>query len=310
MPVNKYANPYAQLRVLDGPASAKSGSNVVIEFPAMPEVIELAREAEYNVQSYLNLPDGLHIYQKTAPLTIPISFKLHAFSDYTTRGAIDLIQMGRRLHALTLPIRSGAGGASSGSTSGVPALTPPTLLDQGYAGGHANQTALGAGTGGSTNAFGPALDKAVPSLAPTSAANQANYTSPTYQGAGATGDLPAFPAVCLLRVMVTGGTPDAPGINCVGYVQRANVAIRGPYLQTDDGGYNLPSSIEVSFTFVHAPTYRNKLSSGTALAAIGNVNGQAYAVDVLERFYSQESLALAGASAADFQGLPDAPATK
>jgi hypothetical protein len=84
---------------------------VVINFPSMPDTIELVRKTDYRVTSNFVIPDGIHQYKGTAPLEIPFSFTLHAFDDdeYCEHGALTLLYIASRLHALTLPInRDGA----------------------------------------------------------------------------------------------------------------------------------------------------------------------------------------------------------
>lgn len=88
------------LDILNGP-----NKFVVIAFPSMPEVIELARRAEYAVSSPIGFPDGIHQYKGTQPLKIPLSFKLHSFdSEYCPHGAKTLLELAAVMQALTLPV--------------------------------------------------------------------------------------------------------------------------------------------------------------------------------------------------------------
>lgn len=76
-----------------------------INFPAMPETIELARKTDYMVSSNFAFPDGIHQYKATQPLTIPIKFKLHAFDrEYCPKGVLSLLEVAAEMQALTLPI--------------------------------------------------------------------------------------------------------------------------------------------------------------------------------------------------------------
>lgn len=78
---------------------------MAINFPSMPEAIELARRAEYGVSNPWGFPDGIHVYKGTSVLKLPISFKLHSFDDeYCPQGAKTLLEIAAALHALTLPI--------------------------------------------------------------------------------------------------------------------------------------------------------------------------------------------------------------
>lgn len=82
-----------------------SANPVTVEFPAMPEVVELAREAEYHVVNTWSLPDGIHVYKRTTPVIIPIEFSLNAFDDeYCTDGALTLLKLAASLHYFVSPI--------------------------------------------------------------------------------------------------------------------------------------------------------------------------------------------------------------
>lgn len=100
-----------KLIILDNGDNLKNDATVnryeynVIEFPAMPDSIELSRETDYVATPNYVMPDGVHMYKSTSILTIPFSFKLHAFdSAYCPNGPATLLLLGARLHALTLPI--------------------------------------------------------------------------------------------------------------------------------------------------------------------------------------------------------------
>jgi len=87
---------------------AKSSSSmVVINFPSMPDAIDLVRTAEYRVTSAYQFPDGVHVYKSTAPLKIPFSFTLHAFDrEYCNDGPMTLMSVAAKLHSLTLPLNA------------------------------------------------------------------------------------------------------------------------------------------------------------------------------------------------------------
>lgn len=75
-----------------------------INFPAMPDVIELTRRADYMVSTPYGLPDGVHQYRGTSVLEIPVSFKLHAFDrEYCPKGVKTLLQVAADLQSLVLP---------------------------------------------------------------------------------------------------------------------------------------------------------------------------------------------------------------
>ena len=67
---------------------------IVINFPAMPETIELLRTANYkNLVRTQGQPDGNHFYQNTEPLEIPLKFSVHAYDIGFTgvNGAVTLL---------------------------------------------------------------------------------------------------------------------------------------------------------------------------------------------------------------------------
>ena len=134
---------FAQLRswVLDSamkPTSVDEGAgDIVINFPAMPETIELARRANYTnmLANSPATPDGSHIYRSTDPLKIPIKFTAHSNDvEYTKEdGPVALLQIAARLHALTLPIMTGISTTKNIQTTPVapdePAKAPKTGED-------------------------------------------------------------------------------------------------------------------------------------------------------------------------------------
>jgi hypothetical protein len=90
-----------------------------IDFPAMPDTIELVRTAEYNVLSNVILPDGVHQYKGTRPLEIPFNFRLHSFDqEYCPNGAVSLLQVAARLHSFILPIDASGGNVAITASAG------------------------------------------------------------------------------------------------------------------------------------------------------------------------------------------------
>lgn len=109
--------PYVgQLIVLEGPGdkplpdtnyTGEYSSIVQINFPAMPDAIELARRANYTVRTSPAFPDGIHQYMGTDVLNIPISFDLHhADREYCPKGPYTLLQLAANLESLVLPFGS------------------------------------------------------------------------------------------------------------------------------------------------------------------------------------------------------------
>jgi len=227
----------------------EQNSAVIIDFPSMPELVELTRSAKYDVTPVQTLPDGIHIYSHTEPMKIPFSFKLSAFDDFCPEGSYTLIDIAAQLHSLALPI----GVEMSGGSQNV--------VDSG---------------------------------------NKVTGTDNAIQVKTSVGDVtrsglrqPAWPAVCFLALMGVARNSRA-GIACVGYVETVSVKLKGPFLMGDDESYNLPSSAEYSFTFVHAPSYRNTPFKSTQLNQATSTN--AYAGDVGSLFYRTYELALNSAA--------------
>lgn len=213
---------------------------ISIDFPAMPDSVELARSAEYSVTSPINMADGIHYYKGVRPLDIPFSFRLHAFDkDFCPNGVYTMLQLAGRLHALALPIETG---------ENVPVTMPVNTTNDDGA-----QEARAQGTSG------------VPSE--TSVANTV-----------------APPVTCQLQLIYAGN--NAPGIMCLGYVREVSVKLNGPWLLGPNGSFNLPSSADFSFVFVHRPGHGNAFIGDT-----GNRLAQAYAQTVKEKFYNTRGLA-------------------
>lgn len=79
-----------------------------IDFPAMPDSIDLMRSADYSVTVPVNLADGIHQFKGTKPMEIPFSFRLHSFDNqFCPKGALTLLQLAARLHSFLIPINTG-----------------------------------------------------------------------------------------------------------------------------------------------------------------------------------------------------------
>jgi hypothetical protein len=83
------------------------GGIVQINFPALPDTVDLVRRANYNVRTSPAFPDGIHQYMGTDVLKIPVEFELHhADRRYCPQGPFTLIQVASELESLVLPIGS------------------------------------------------------------------------------------------------------------------------------------------------------------------------------------------------------------
>jgi hypothetical protein len=237
-------------------SSSEEAGTVKINFPSMPEEIDLARVAEYTVHSNQALPDGFHVYKQTAPLELQLAFDLSAFDrEYVLDGPIGLLSIGAKLHSLTLPIlqSTGTGANVDLSTPQRPAPKP-----------------------GVSNAEAGMADRAADQNG--QAANTSEFTTqaPFY-----------FPPACILDLVV--GYGDGPGIRCIGYVSRVSVKLRGPWLTSTTNQFkNLPSRARFEFTFVHAPSYTNSFRKGEFGTSVQTI--QAGSREIFSRFYNTLNL--------------------
>jgi hypothetical protein len=228
-------------------------NSIIINFPAMPDSIELARRANYFVLSTFTLPDGFHQYQYTEPLEIPFSFRLHSMdTEYCPQGSLTLLDVAAKLQALLLPI------ASQGQN--VVTRSAGAAIDG------------GAQTDNSEVAQERRAFSADRNLVKLSGGETST----------------SFPVAVLLDLIYAG--PDAPGISCIGYVKDVNVKLNGPFL-TPPGSKNknLPMSIDAAFTFVHRPSHSNKFSASQT-GVVSQDNVQAFADDVKNRLYNTVDL--------------------
>lgn len=248
--------------------NAKNGfSNIIsIDFPAMPDTIELARSTEYYAESNLVMPDGIHQYKKTKPLEIPFSFRIHSFDEqYCQKGALTLLELAARLHSLVLPISTFGRGSSI-----VPVRAPSVTPIEG---------------GGQTNA-----------------AQQEKQSETTtvvgVRGAGGRDGHVYAPVTCWLYLIWAGA--DQPGISAIGYVREVSVKFNGPWLRGPNNSFNLPTSADFSFTFIHRPGHGNAQPFTTSAEAnSAALTAQTYADDVKDRLFNTRDLVYA----ANYQGF-------
>lgn len=242
--------------------------NVIsVDFPAMPDTIELARSADYAVNYNIVMPDGIHQYKGTKPMEIPISFKLHSFDkQYCKKGALTLLQLAARLHSFILPI-------STFGRAVTIAPFAPNPKDAGTGAGKSNDAAIQA------------------------AASQ----DQVYQVVGVGNDEKGGifnPVTCWLHLMWTSN--EQPGISAVGYVREVKVQFNGPWLRGPSGSFNLPTSADFSFVFIHRPGHgNNRPSINSQFPPSIAESGQAFADDVKDKLYNTRSLVYA----ANYQGF-------
>lgn len=216
----------------------------------MPENgIELARSAEYLVVNSQVMPDGIHQYKSTTPLNIPVAFKLHSFDkEYCPQGALSLLQLSALLQSFVLPLSNTAG------------ATPLTVT--------VNQSQPQAAPKGETDSL---LNRAQSADSP--------YNVTPESGAD------FFPPVTL-RLELIFVDENNPGIICTGYVKDVRINFSGPFLRGPNRSYNLPTSAEFAFTFVHVPGYGNNFSIASNTTGQNATMGQAFAGDVKEKLFN------------------------
>jgi hypothetical protein len=246
---------------------------ISIDFPSMPDTIELARRAEYAVSpANIVLPDGVHMYKGTLPLEIPFSFKLHAFDqEFCPNGALTLLQLAARLHSFALPISSTskqttyAGYGSEGPPPKAGDPPKPVMSEEQIHQSQAQQ--LGSGD------------------------LRTNLTSGNVFN----------PVTCVLELIYTSAY--LPGISCVGYIKEVSAKLAGPWLRGPGKSFNLPSSGDFSFTFVHRPGHGNVFDNQQTMKS--TAQPQAYADYVAQHLYNTRSLV----QVANYRGLSNTPAS-
>lgn len=231
-------------------------NTISVDFPAMPDTIELARTAEYAVNSNLVVPDGIHVYKGTKPLEIPISFRLHSLDQqYCKKGALTLLQLSARLHSFVLPIST----FNKGFTLAPQALTSPE----------------------------PVKGKKTSAEVQKVAQGDVVYKV-TEAGNSASGGIYA-PVTCWLNLMWIGN--DEPGISAVGYVREVAVKFNGPWLRGPKDSFNLPTSADFSFVFIHRPGHGNaQRYIDSQFPATTAESGQTFADDVKNKLYNTRAL--------------------
>ena len=260
--------------VLDSRSQVQAGpnaneQNVSIEFPAMPDSIELARTAVYNVTPNFVMPDAIHMYKHTEPMQIPFSFSLHSFdSEYCQHGALSLLQLAARLHSLVLPVGDSKKSVKTQvqATSKTQALAPGE--DPNKVKPKTETNLLARGNQGSVAV----------------AAADYDHVSP--------------PVTCRLELFFT--SEGEPGLVCIGYVKDVKAVLKGPFMRGLGGSFNLPSSGDFSFTFMHRPAHYNNLSFDGARSKEADTEVQAYADHVLRNFYNNREL---GGSRRGYRGF-------
>jgi hypothetical protein len=239
----------------------------VINIPAMPATLDLARIAEYRQSSAPYTPDGIHLYKQTNPLEIPFSFTLHFQDPFCSQGGLSLLIMAAKLHALIVPTNTAAN---------RPVITASVLNY--YATNSSDKTAGKAPVApqGNSDAGTPAGVSADTTITLNGVAGQATTI---------------FPPACLLDLISVGDRDGAPGVRCIGYIKEVSAKLKGPWLRgAQPYGYNgirnVPTSGEFSFKFVHAPGFSN-FFGGSVSASPFNLSGlSAFSDDIRRNLFN------------------------
>lgn len=239
-------------------------SFVAINFPAMPDTLDLARSVEYMIVNSQVMPDGVHQYKATQPLSIPFSFSLHAFDkEYCPQGALSLLQVAALLESFALPISvTGTGTAVYVKVAQAqPGQTP-------------------------SNDVNSKISRSQVPDSPYSTELAANAD---------------FRPPVTLRLELVFVDDNSPGIVCTGYVKDVKSRLKGPWLRGPNRSANLPTSCDYEFTFVHVPGYGNSEKVyGNSLGQDATM-AQAYADDVKKKLYN--TLNLSVISGSTYRGL-------
>jgi hypothetical protein len=237
-----------------------------INFPAMPDSIELARSVDYMVVPSQVMPDGLHQYKWTNPMTIPFSFRLHSFDrEFCPRGALSLMETVALLHSFSLPLAWFGPNGTRGIATSYGAQNPATPAS----GADNNQSVKSAGSDSSYNAMPDAMSK-------------------------------FSPPVTLRLELITIGS-DQPGIVCMGYVKDVKAKLNGPWLRGPNGARNLPTSADFDFSFVHVPGHGNQYDTSQSTIVKSGRTAQAYGQDVKQTLYN--TVGLIGNDTIGYQGF-------
>ena len=248
---------------VDDSGLGEQAGQIVINFPAMPDQIPLVRNATYQNWSKTPItPDGFHTYSGTDPLEIPIKFSIHAFDfDYCgSDGPVAILAIAARLHALAMPITGhGGNGGVFGSTKAAPAFNKKPVQPDDKVPGTEGQIT-------STNS----------NLSSQEVSTNFDSQLPWF-----------FPPACELDIVFANFDNKQLGIRCDGFITRVSVILKSPWLQgggTNKDLYNLPTSADFEFTFVHQPGYTNNFSQG----ALGSNNRliSTSALNVFNRLYN------------------------
>lgn len=225
----------------------------VVEFPAMPDELSLDRRTSYLSQANMVLPDGLHLYQFTNPLEIPFRFKLQGSDpEYCEKdGPATLLAIGARLHSFVLPIN-----------------TNPSRT--GFA---------------ATFQFANVQTEA--SEKKTAAEAESPSTKDPIKAHLTGQEVIRPPVTCILELIRISDQSDRMGIHCRGFVKDVSVKFSGPWLRGAGKQFNVPTSAEYGFTFVHVPSHNNDYSQ---MRGVATAQKQAFAHEVIDRFYNTVGL--------------------
>lgn len=274
------ANTYAALYTLESGDNLTTsviptaqGSRIIINFPAMPELLELARSAVYrNFSESPITPDGYHIYQHTEPMEVPIRFSISARDDDYCNGdgPLALLQTAASLQALQNPIRTGSQSANLGlgSAASVADNSQGNFTESQLQ----NGSSVGVGNTGVT-------------LSSTTA------TAPFL-----------FPPACCMNIILASWNGRQLALQMTGFVRRVGTTFRGPWLQgkfqSGGGGLqNMPSFLDCDFVFVNQPGYSNNFAAPFVMTSAKDVWQNLFDVATLPSSSNVQAIGVNGPSA-------------
>ena len=261
-------------------------NSVEIHFPSMPDSIDLVRQANYIVTSNFLVPDGVHQFRDVAPLEIPFKFSLHAFDDDCPEGSLTLLRIAGQLHALQVPINTNPNlnveaKAVGFNYSGVSMAQEVEDLEKEYR--STNDSVVLSRLNDAKNRMASTRNEA-------GTQQRADTPAEVNVKNGQEVESVKMPVAVYLD-LISAGT-NQPGVACVGYIKAVDVKLKGPFLRGQQSDqYNLPTSADYAFTFVHRPGHTNDflgLYSQPGLAL--GLQANAFADDIKNKLFNTVGL--------------------
>lgn len=236
------------------PNNITSSTHIIMMFPSAPRTIDLSRDVSYDNNGNTQItPDGFFIYKYTSPLEVPIDFSVSIYDrDMCPDGVNSLFLAASFLQSLALPMDVG-----NIADTNIATLTEKPRTEKGVQKSQIENT-LFAGTMDSNAIIEQSFAGTLPVV---------------------------FPAPCVLRLMGCGA--GGRGVELHGFIKAVKTSFKAPFLTaladssaSGSNYYNLPSSVDYSFTFVNSPSYTNNLAQMDFRLNL-------YAKDVFQTLYAR-----------------------